>query len=112
MEESPVSLADGLRHEMVEILKTLNWGEEEAPGLRGIETSEILVRLKRGPCPMITQALLSEAIETLVANRMATATDQIEYAWERGRVVGLRYTLTVQGKQYLISQLQREGRIP
>ena len=104
--------ADGFRHEMVEVLKALNWGEEEVPALEGIEATEILNRLKRGPCPMITEAILGEAIETLVANQMAQATDRIMYAWERGRVIGLRYTLTVQGKQYLIHQLEREGRIP
>lgn len=97
---------------MVEVLKALNWGEEEAPSLHGIEPEEILNRLKRSSCPMITEALLGSAIETLVANNMAEATDRIEYAWERGRTVGLRYTLTVLGKQYLIGELEREGRIP
>jgi hypothetical protein len=110
--DSPVAVADTFRHEMVEVLKALNWGEAEAPTMHGIETVEILNRLKRGACPMITEALLNEAIETLVANRMAEATDRIEYAWERGRVVGLRYTLTVLGKRFLIGQLEREGRIP
>ncbi len=110
--ETPVTEADNLRHEMVEILKTLNWGEEEVPDMRGIEASEILARLKRGSCPLITETLLGEAIETLLANRMAQSTDRIEYAWERGRLVGLRYTITVLGKQYLIRQLEKDGRIP
>ncbi len=111
MPETPVARSDILRHEMVEVLKTLNWGEEEAPGMGGVEIPEILVRLKRGPCPMITEALLNEAIATLVANRLAQAQERAQYAWERGRVVGRRYTLTVLGKQYLLGQLERAGRI-
>lgn len=109
---TPVAQADNFRHDLVEVLKALNWGEEEAPSMHGIEATEILNRLKRSACPTITETLLQQAIETLVANRMAEATDRIEYAWERGRVVGLRYTLTVLGKRYLIDQLDREGRIP
>ncbi len=100
-----------MRHEMVEVLKTLNWGEEEAPEMGGIELPEILLRLRRGPCPMITEALLNEAVATLVANRLAEAEDRAHYAWERGRVLGRRYTLTVLGKKYLLGQLERAGRI-
>ncbi len=111
MPATPASRAEGFRHEIVEVLKTLNWGAEEDPVLGGIEAEEILLRLKRGPCPTMTEAGLEEAIATLVANRMAEARDDATYAWERGRVVGLRYTLTVLGKQYLLHQLERTGRI-
>lgn len=111
MAENPALLAETFHYDLLEVLKALNWGAEEAPQMGGIELSEILLRLRRGPCPMITEALLHEAIATLVANRMAETKDDVRYVWERGRVLGRRYTLTVQGKKFLISQLERSGRI-
>lgn len=111
MAENPALVAETFRFDLLEVLKTLNWGAEEEPQLGGIELSEILLRLRRGPCPLITETLLREAIATLVANRMAETRDDIHYAWERGRVLGRRYTLTVQGKKFLLAQLERTGRI-
>ena len=96
----------------MEVLKTLNWGEAEFPSQGGVEPSEILTRLQKGPCPSLTSEALDEAIATLVLNRMAESREDSEYAWDRGRNVGRRYTLTFLGKQYLLRQLQRNGRIP
>lgn len=111
MPENPALLAETFRFDLVEVLKALNWGAEEEPEVGGIETSEILGRLRKGACPTITETLLNEAIATLVANRMAEPQDQIRYAWGRGRMVGRRYALTVTGKKFLIDQLERAGRI-
>lgn len=98
------------RH-LLEVLKQLNRGEEEERDVTGLELAEMLLHLNRGPCPTLTEAQLDQAIETLVANRMARPLDDPEYAWDRGRVIGRRFTLTVEGKEFLVRHLQHEGRI-
>jgi hypothetical protein len=50
-------------------------------------------------------------VSVLVGNGYARCLDTPEYSWERGRVVATRYTITSQGKAYLVSRLQRTGRV-
>ncbi len=111
MTETAPERAQGFRQELVEVLKTLNWGEEEEPGHGGVEPSEILLRLQRGPYPALTEGALDEALATLLANGMIETRDDSEYAWDRQRDLGRRYALTVPGKQFLLLQLERKERI-
>lgn len=106
-EESAVAL----HRTLLETLKQLNRAEvEEAEG-EGLEPPEILFLLRKGPSPMLTEAELQQAIETLVANRMADPVDDPQYAWDRGRIMGRRYTITAAGKEYLVGQLDKTGRV-
>ncbi len=99
------------RRDLLEILKQLNRSEEEETEVPGVETSELLLHLKRGPCPDLTEADLETQIGTLLANRMACEIDDTRYAWDRGRTVGRRFALTTEGKEFLLQNLERSGRI-
>ncbi|HTS33794.1 MAG TPA: hypothetical protein VMI55_07675 [Thermoplasmata archaeon] len=96
---------------LVETLKQLNRAEREEAEGEGLEPSEILFLLRKGPIPMLSEAELQHAIETLVANRMADAADDRQYAWDRGRQMGRHYTITAAGKEYLLGQLEKTGRV-
>ncbi len=100
-----------LRTTLVETLKQLNRAEREEEDGEGLEASEILFLLRKGPIPALSEAELQHAIETLVANRMADPLDDPQYAWDRGRVLGRRYTITATGKEYLLGQLEKTGRV-
>ena len=96
---------------LLEVLKQLNRAEvESAPG-EGLESAELRQLLRKGPLPMLTDAEFERALATLVANRMTQVVDDPQYAWDRGRVLGRRYALTLSGKEYLLQQLQRTGRV-
>ncbi len=103
--------AASFRHDMVEVLKQLNRTEEEEPEIGGIEFTELLAHLRRGPCPRLSSSELDLRLATLMANRMAVVEDRPIPSWGRGRILGRRYGLTAEGKTYLLSQLQRVGRI-
>ncbi len=103
--------AASFRRDLLEILKQLNRGEEEETEVPGVETEELLLHLKRGPCPDLTETDLETQLGTLLANRMAREIDDPKYAWDRGRTVGRRYALTAEGKEFLLQNLERSGRI-
>ena len=104
--------AEALRTTLLETLKQLNRAEvEEDQEREGLEPAEVLVLLRRGPIPQLPEAELENALETLLANRMIEVLDDPQYAWDRGRIVGRRFTITTTGKEYLIGQLEKTGRI-
>ena len=110
-EDAGVEPAARLHEHLLEVLKQLNRAETEEPEGEGLESNEILVLLRKGPLPMLTEVDFGQALSTLVANRMADVVDSERYAWDRGRVLGRRYTLTLAGKEYLIDQLRKTGRV-
>ncbi len=97
---------------LLEALKLLNRaeGESDRPD-EGLEPSELLFLLRKGPTPGLTEPGLIQALETLQANRMIEFHEAGEYAWDRGRVLGRRVTINAAGKSYLLEQLQKTGRI-
>ncbi|MGA8664060.1 MAG: hypothetical protein WB809_03195 [Thermoplasmata archaeon] len=103
--------ATALHLALLEVLKQLNRAEAEEEAGEGLESTEILSLLRKGPLPMLTDPDFERALETLVANRMAEVLDAPQYAWDRGRVLGRRYALTGTGKNYLLEQLQKSGRV-
>ncbi|MGP8072035.1 MAG: hypothetical protein ACLPZM_02770 [Thermoplasmata archaeon] len=96
---------------ILEVLKQLNRAEAEEDSGEGLESSEILVLLRKGPLPMLTDTDFERALSTLVANQMAEVLDSPQYAWDRGRILGRRYALTRTGKVYLLEQLAKTGRV-
>jgi len=107
---SPTEAASELRTEVVEILKQLNRSEMEAHNEPGLEVEEHHI-LGRGPLPQVTEPDVERAITVLVANRWARCLDTPTYSWERGRVVTVRYTITTEGKAFLVARLRRTGRV-
>jgi hypothetical protein len=111
MAEAPESAAAEFKDELVEILRQLNRVEMEATDVEGLEVEELHHVLSRGAYPHITTPEVEEAVAVLVGNRLARALTDLEYAWDRGRVVGNRYAITTEGKAFLLERLQRVGRI-
>jgi len=108
---TPEDRAADLRGELLELLKLLNRAEEEESDVDGYELSELHHLLSRGAFPLLTATEVGEAVRVLVANRLAVALTDREYAWDRGRVVGERFAITAEGKAYLLRALERTGRI-
>jgi hypothetical protein len=108
---SPLEAALDLQDELVEVLKQLNRSEMEAGVDTGLEVDELHHLLGRGPLARVTAPDIDRAVAVLVGNGYARCLDAPEYSWQRGRVVATRFTITSQGKAYLVSCLRRTGRI-
>jgi hypothetical protein len=108
---SPLEAAAELGDELVEVLKQLNRSENEAGTDSGLEVDELHHILGRGPLPMVTAPDVERAVTVLVGNGLARCLEDPAYSWERGRVVATRYTITTQGKAFLVSRLRRTGRV-
>jgi len=112
MAGSPQESALELRTELVEVLKQLNRAEMEGEGeVIGLESEELRHFLARGPLPTLSDGELGQALRVLVGNGFARMLDDPEYAWNRGRIVGERFTITSAGKEFLVRQIQRIGRV-
>ena len=111
MGESDEERAVELGEVLLEVLRLLNKSEAEGSTVAGLEHGELLGLLRRGMHPEATAEELDRAIETLLGNRMIDEMDDREFAWDRGRTVGRRYSLALLGKEYLLQRLARTGRI-
>ncbi|MCI4320727.1 MAG: hypothetical protein L3K18_04760 [Thermoplasmata archaeon] len=102
-------------HETIlEVLKRLNQAEQERPPpVEGLE----LVEVERSMRSFWTQHpgeddSAETALSLLLENGLVRENDEPEYAWDRRRTLGTRYTLTALGKAYLVRQLVETERIP
>jgi len=111
MDGASAESAFELRDELVEILKQLNRVEMEETKVEGLEIGELRRILARGSYPSVTTPEVVTALTVLVGNGMARQHTDLEYAWDRGRVVGERYSITTEGKAYLIETLRRTNRV-
>jgi hypothetical protein len=111
MAQAPLEQAMEMRTELLEILKHLNRAEMEGGDVTGLEVDELRHFLARAALPGVTHDQVGEALRVLVGNGLACELDDPEYAWDRGRVVSDRFTITTEGKAFLVRQLQRVGRI-
>ncbi len=108
---SPTDAANELGSELLEILKQLNRSEMEDTQDPGLEVEELHHLLGRGPLPQVTAPEVEKAVQVLLGNGLARLVDTPEYSWERGRVVTVRYTITTEGKAFLVARLGRTGRV-
>ena len=111
MAGSPAEAAAELREEIFEILRQLNRAEMEEPEGEGLEVDELHHLLSRQKYPLLTSEDVARAVGVLVGNGFARLRADAEYAWDRGRVMGTRCTITPQGKSYLVERLGRANRI-
>lgn len=112
MDETPREEALTLRADLVEVLKQLNRAEmEEESEIVGVESDELRHHLARGPLPAVSSDEVRLALRVLIGNGLARELTDPEYAWNRGRVVAERYAITTEGKEFLLRQIQRVGRI-
>jgi len=111
MDGASAESATELHSELIEILRQLNRAQMEETQVEGLEVGELRRIMMRGEYPHITTPQVSTAVEVLVGNGMAQQLTDVEYAWDRGRVVGERYTITTTGKAYLLETLRRTNRV-
>lgn len=107
---SPLEAALELGDELVEVLKQLNRSENEAgprPGSRSTSSTTCWVGDLFPPLPPPTWSGLSPCSSGTVR----PVPRHPRGPRERGRVVAVRYTITSEGKSYLVSRLRRTGRV-
>ncbi len=111
MNETPDEAAAELRDEILEILRQLNRAEMEDTDAQGLELGELHRLLVRQKYPRLTPEDVARAVRVLVANGLARLRNDPEYAWDRGRVIGARCTITTEGKAFLLERLGRPNRV-
>ena len=107
----PEGAAQALRNELIEVLKQLNRDEMEEPDVPGLEEEELQEILTVRGFPLITMADTRRAVAVLVANGYARELTEPRYAWTRSRMVANRFTITTQGKAFLVHAIRRVGRV-
>ncbi|HTW76684.1 MAG TPA: hypothetical protein VMG14_02840 [Thermoplasmata archaeon] len=100
-----------LHLELVEMLKLLNRVEEEHEGVDGLEREELVHLLPKAGFPNATLEDVERTLGVLLANGYAREIGTPEYAWDRARTVGSRFTITTEGKQLLLKEIERTGRV-
>jgi len=100
-----------LRAELLEVLKLLNRNDAEGSDVPGLEISELHHLLARGPLPQMTREESLRALEVLMGNGLVSELDDTEYAWDRARTISRRFTITIEGKRFLVQSLEKVGRI-
>lgn len=111
MIEAPEAQARELHLEMVEVLKLLNRAEEEGGSVEGFEKEELWHMLGKVGFPATTLVDVDRTLSVLVANGLARTLTDPEYAWDRGRVVNERFTITLDGKRLLLKEIERVNRV-
>lgn len=110
MPAAPGQDALELRTELLEVLKQLNRDEEEED-VPGLELTELQYFLSKGPLPQVTPEQTRRAVEVLIRNGLARELDDPRYVWSRARVLAQRFTITAEGKAFLVRALEKVGRI-
>ncbi len=111
MPDTPEGQAREFHLEMVEVLKLLNRIEEEQGKQDGLEREELLHLLAKAGFTTMTLDQVGETLDTLIGNGYARRLTDSEYAWDRGRVVGERFAITLDGKRLILRELEKVGRI-
>jgi hypothetical protein len=109
--DTPEGQARELHLEMLEVLKLLNRVEEEHGVQEGLERDEVVHLLGKVGFPAATIDDATRTLKVLMANGLARELTDSEYAWDRGRVVGERYAITLEGKRLLLKELEKVGRV-
>jgi hypothetical protein len=109
--DTPSEAAVELKVAMLEVLRQMNRSEMEGADVVGLELEELRFELSRGRLARITVEEVGRAVSVLVANGYARELTDTEYAWTRGRTVSDRFTITPDGKAFLLREIERTGRI-
>lgn len=111
MASSPLEAAADLHEQLVEILRQLNRAEMEEPEGEGLELGELSHFLARRGYGRWSSPELARALDVLVGNGYARSRDDPAYAWDRGRMLGTRFSITTAGKSFLLERLARGNRV-
>jgi hypothetical protein len=110
-DQTPDEQARELHLELVEMLKLLNRIEEDNAGADGFEREELLHLMPKAGFPNATLTDVERGLNVLVANGYAKTLEGTEYSWDRGRTVGERFTITLEGKRLLLKEIERVNRV-
>jgi hypothetical protein len=111
--KSPGEVALQFHETLLEVLKRLNQAEQERPPpVEGLELLEIerMMELFTSRHPGQEDGP-ERAVSLLLENGLIRQREDPEYAWDRRRTLGTRYTITALGKSYLVRQLAETERI-
>ena len=111
VDPTPDEQARELHLELLEMLKLLNRVEEEHQGVDGFEREELLHLMPKAGFPNATLTDVERSLQVLLANGYARAIEGSEYAWDRGRTVGERFSITLEGKRLLLKEIERVNRV-
>ncbi len=111
MDTAAVEAAADLRESLTEILRQLNRAEMEEPEGEGLELAELHHVLVRAGRRDLSERDVEQAVSVLVGNGYACRRTDAEYAWDRARTLGTRFTITTEGKSFLVERLRRTNRI-
>jgi predicted AAA+ superfamily ATPase len=107
----PQAVAQDVRGVLVEVLRHLNRDEMEEPDVPGLEEEELHQILTRRSYPLLSREDTRRAITVLVRNGYARELTEPRYAWTRCRMVTNRFTITIEGKSFLLQSIRRVGRV-
>jgi hypothetical protein len=109
--DTPEGAARELHLELVQVLKFLNRVEEEYGNVEGLERDEIVHLMQKNGFPGMAIAETDRTIGVLLANQLARRLTDVAYAWDRGREVGERIAITLDGKRLLLKELEKVNRV-
>jgi hypothetical protein len=111
--KSPEEVSLQFHETLLQVLKHLNQAEQERPApVEGLELLEIEKSMDLFVARNPGQEDGPErAVSLLLENGLIRERDDPEYAWDRRRTLGTRYTITALGKSYLVRQIAETERI-
>ena len=109
--DTPEGSARELHLELVEVLRLLNRVEEEYGVIEGLERDEIVHLLQKNGFPGVAIPDTDRTLGVLLANSLARRLTDVAYAWDRGREIGERFAITLDGKRLLLKELEKVNRV-
>jgi hypothetical protein len=106
--------ADPVRATLIAILKHLNQAEAQQDGQMSepaLELGELETRLKEFWAVDDGSVKVSLAVGLLLRNGLVAGLSDREYSWQRGRAVAQRYSITSEGKRFLVNSIEKSERI-
>ena len=96
---------------LMEILRLLNQAAERRSDVEGMERVELERAMHDFWAFRAGESGFRQTLRLLVENGLLSQTNRPQYAWDRGRVLRDRYSITPLGKRYLVQEIATDGRI-
>jgi DNA-binding PadR family transcriptional regulator len=93
------------------ILRLLNQAAERRAEVDGMERVELERAMRNFWAFQAGESDFLQSLRLLAENGLISQTDRPQYAWDRGRILRKRYSITPLGKAYLVRQITETGRI-
>lgn len=110
----PPADADPVRATILAILKQLNQADVQNTGTMeqpALELAELETRLKEFWAVGDGSVKVALAVGLLLRNGLVETRADKDYSWQRGRTISQRYSITAEGKRFLVDSIEQSGRI-